>query len=141
VAQVGFRLFVQIRRIQDWSIRSQCVFSRAQNPHTFRTIIMIVYFCTVDFDSSKISHPQGLVASMFKDVATEIEIQYDSVSVTKEDMINEYTASLPTTATVRLEIDGLDMNIDAKQPLETLLDRRMNEKTGDTVHSVDLTRH
>jgi hypothetical protein len=102
---------------------------------------MIVYFCTVDFDSSKISHPQGLVASMFKDVATEIEIQYDSVSVTKEDMINEYTASLPTTATVRLEIDGLDMNIDAKQPLETLLDRRMNKKTGDTVHSVDLTRH
>ena len=65
---------------------------------------------------------------MFKDVATEIEIQYDSVSVTKEDMINEYTASLPTTATVRLEIDGLDMNIDAKQPLETLLDRRMNKK-------------
>jgi hypothetical protein len=93
--------------------------------------------CTVDFDSREMSQPQTAVASAFRATLDETLVQYDTLSVTKEDMLNEYTDSLMTTATVRIDLTGLKTELD--QTFELWIDQQMNKRVQRPIHGVELT--
>lgn len=93
--------------------------------------------CTVDFDSRKMSQPQNAVASMFKSAVDGAPVQYDTFSVTKEDMLNEHTSSLMTTATVRITLTGLEAELD--QSFGLWIDRQMNKQVQRPIYGVELT--
>lgn len=94
-------------------------------------------FCTVEFDGTETGQPQGIVASAFKDAMMEADLQYESLSVEKEDMLNEYTEAVPTRATVKLVADAVET--DAVAEFRPWIERQMNRNTGSPVYGLTVT--
>jgi hypothetical protein len=96
------------------------------------------FFCIVDFDSTETRQPQSVVASTFREATSIENVKYNSFSVEKEDMLNEYTDTLKTTATVRLDVQGL--RSDVESPFESWIDRKMNEHTKERVYGIEVNQ-
>ncbi|WP_299267489.1 hypothetical protein [Halorientalis sp.] len=100
-------------------------------------MMSVSLFCTVEFDGTKTSQPQSIIASAFRNAMVEADLQYQSLSVEKEDMLNEYTETVPTRATVTLTAEAID--VDAVADFRPWIERQMNHQVGDSVYGVTIT--
>lgn len=94
-------------------------------------------FCVLDFDRTEEVQPQKCIAGAFREVATQNDcLEYNSLSISKEDMIGEYSERKLTTSAVRLEIYGLEFNKD--EDFSLWMDKKMNLVLDDSVYGVEV---
>lgn len=103
----------------------------------FGYIMKKVLFCVLDFDGKKEVQPQRAVSGAFKEVVRQgNDIEYQSLSTSKEDMIGEYSERRVTTSAVRLEIHGLEFH--KNKDFSLWLDKKMNPVLNDSVYGVEI---